>query len=112
MQINENLATHVRCRLAQQADVEEKRMFNVLAFMVNGKLCLGVTEHELLVRIHPDSVADVIESHECRQMMQGKKPMKGYLLIDASALRSSIDLNRWIDMALAFNPLANSSKRR
>ena len=95
---NENLIARVRRVLLAQPDVEEKLMFSILAFMVNGKLCLGVNENELMVRIDPQQVADVIEKNGCRQMMHGKIPMKGYLLIEEEVIQGNNEFNFWINL--------------
>ena len=40
------------------------------------------------------------------------RPMKGYLLIDNEGTETDRATGTWIDKALAFNPLAKSSKRK
>ena len=106
---NEFFANNVRQRLANFEDVEEKFMFNCLAFMVNGKLCIGIRLHEVFFRIDPNEVPDVIDRNGCSQMMHGKISMKGYVMVENEALSSS-ELNFWMELALAYNPLARSSK--
>jgi TfoX/Sxy family transcriptional regulator of competence genes len=108
---NEALANKVRAKLAHFATVEEKIMFNGLTFMVNGKLCIGVKQHELLVRINPEEVENVIERNSCRQMIHGNRPMKGYIFIEEEAIQNNADFNFWINLALEFNPLAKASKK-
>src|SRR5215467_11213484 len=50
---NEELAERVRAALASRTDVEEKRMFGGLTFMVGGQMCCGVLKNDLVVRIEP-----------------------------------------------------------
>lgn len=41
-----------------------------------------------------------------------KKPMRGYLLIEDVGMQSEEDFNYWIELAIAFNGRAKSSKKR
>jgi TfoX-like protein len=50
---NEELAERVREALADRTDVEEKKMFGGLSFMVAGQMCCGVLKNDLIVRIEP-----------------------------------------------------------
>ncbi len=50
---NEELAGRVRAALANRTDVEEKKMFGGLSFMVAGQMCCGVLKNDLVVRIEP-----------------------------------------------------------
>jgi len=54
MAYNESLADSVREIIAQtHENVEEKKMFGGLCFMVNDKMCLGVMDDRLMVRLDP-----------------------------------------------------------
>lgn len=109
---NAALADKVREKLSHFTNVEEKIMFNGLAFMVNGKLCMAVKQHELLVRINPKQVDQVVERNNCRQMIHGNKPMKGYFFIEEEALKNYTEFNFWINLALEFNPVAKAAKSK
>jgi TfoX-like protein len=55
---NEELAERVREALADRTDVEEKKMFGGLSFMVAGQMCCGVLKNDLIVRIEPTDFRD------------------------------------------------------
>jgi hypothetical protein len=44
---NEELAERVRSSLADRTDVEERKMFGGLSFMVAGQMCCGVLKNDL-----------------------------------------------------------------
>jgi TfoX/Sxy family transcriptional regulator of competence genes len=50
---NQELVGRVRASLADRTDVEEKKMFGGLSFMVAGQMCCGVLKNDLVVRIEP-----------------------------------------------------------
>jgi TfoX/Sxy family transcriptional regulator of competence genes len=111
MAYNEQLADRIRERLSNLEDVEEKKMMGGLAFMYNDKMCVGVIKDELMCRIDPDKQNELVELQGCRIMDFTGKPMKGFVLIDETGIKSNKDFNFWIDVSLAYNPFAKSSKK-
>ncbi len=113
MAYNEKLADRVREIISQTQDkVEEKKMFSGICFMVNDKMCVGVQKERLMVRLNPDIFEQVLEMEGCVAMDMGGKVMKGYVLIDETALSTKKKLEYWIGLALDFNPLAKASKKK
>ncbi|WP_370682380.1 TfoX/Sxy family protein [Comamonas sp. GB3 AK4-5] len=102
----------VREALAEHgAEVEEKRMFGCHVFMVNGKLCLGVEDDELLVRLPPSTHAAVAETPGVRTL-SSKGLMDGYFYIGPSAYATQAQWQHWVGAALAFNPLAKATPKK
>lgn len=112
MAYDEKLAERIRERLAELSNIEEKKMMGGLCFMYNDKMCVGIIKDELMLRIDPDTYEEQLEQRGCRQMDFTGKPMKGYVLIDETGMKSKKDFDYWIDMALTFNPKAKSSKKK
>lgn len=112
MAYDEKLAERIRQRLADLDDVEEKPMMGGLTFMYNGKMCLGIIKDELMCRIDPEVHETVMEKQGCRLMDFTSKPMKGYVLIDETGIKSQKDFDYWISLALAFNSKAKATKRK
>jgi TfoX/Sxy family transcriptional regulator of competence genes len=98
--------------LADVRKVEEKPMMGGLTFMVNGKMCVGILKDELMCRIDPDRHEIEIEKQGCRTMDFTKRPMKGYVMIDESAMKTKKELAYWIKLSLDFNKKAKPSKKR
>jgi hypothetical protein len=48
----------------------------------------------------------------CRTMDFSNRPMKGYVLIDDSGMRTPNEFEYWINLALEYNPKAKSSKKK
>ncbi len=97
---------------AKEQQVEEKKMFGGLCFMVNDKMCVGVRVETLMVRLNPDIYEEVIEKEGCRPMDFTGKSMKGFVYVDTAILQTNKQLAYWINLALAYNPIANPSKKR
>ena len=112
MAYNEQLADRVRIFLAEESDVEEKKMFGGMAFMVNGKMCVGVVKDDLMARINPEQQDAALERNGCREMEFTGKPMKGYVFVDPFGTEKDQDLKYWVQLALDFNVLAKASKKK
>jgi TfoX/Sxy family transcriptional regulator of competence genes len=111
MAYNENLADRVRERFAELPNVVEKEMMGGLVFMYNDKMCTGIIKDELMCRIDPELHETAVEKNGCRTMDFTKRPMKGYVFIDETGIRSENELDYWIDLAIDFNKKAKSSKK-
>jgi TfoX/Sxy family transcriptional regulator of competence genes len=111
MAYDEKLADRIRRKFASLSHVEEKAMMGGLTFMYNGKMCVGIIKDELMCRIDPALHETVVEKQGCRTMDFTNRPMKGYILIDETSMKSQADFDYWISLALEFNSRAKSSKK-
>jgi TfoX/Sxy family transcriptional regulator of competence genes len=112
MAYSEKLAKRIRERLAALPNIEEKEMMGGLTFMYNGKMCVGIIKGELMCRIDPDLHETAISKTGCRTMDFTNRPMKGYVMVDESAMTTQKDFEYWINLALDFNKKAKASRKR
>ncbi|RDC57270.1 hypothetical protein DU508_08845 [Pedobacter chinensis] len=112
MPYDELLSNRVRECLMHLPDVEEKEMFGGLVFMVDEKMCMGVMKNKMMLRLDPESLITLEDKDGWEQMIHGKILMKGYILVSEDVLNKNEDLMFWINLALAYNPLAKVSKRK
>lgn len=112
MAYNEPLANRVRERLAGLNQIEEKPMMGGLTFMYKGKMCVGIIKDDLMCRVDPALVETLLEKPGCRQMDFTGRPMKSYVLVDETGMRTNKDFNYWIGLALDFNARAKASKKK
>jgi len=111
MAYNEKLADRVREALADVPNVEEKKMFRGVTFMVDDKMCVSVSGDELMLRLDPDITEKLVEENGTRPMVHGGKHMKGFIYISEERFRYQKDFYHWIKLALDYNPKAKSSKK-
>jgi TfoX/Sxy family transcriptional regulator of competence genes len=109
---SEKLANRIRERFENFESIQEKEMMGGLTFMYNDKMCVGIIKVELMCRIDPEKQEMALQKRGARIMDFTNRPMKGYILVDESGMRSQKDFDFWIDLALEFNPKAKSSKKK
>ena len=113
MPYNEKLADRTREIISvTHKKVEEKKMFGGLCFMVNDKMCVGVEQERLMVRLDPALYDVVMEKDGCNPMDFTGRIMKGYVFVDIEALNTKRKLAYWVKLALDFNKLAKPSKKK
>jgi TfoX/Sxy family transcriptional regulator of competence genes len=113
MAYNEKLANRVREIISLSGKkIEEKRMFGGLCFMVNDKMCLGIEQERMMVRLDPSVTDEVMEKEGVSPMDFTGKPMKGFVFVAAEVLNSKKQLGFWIRLALDYNSIARISKKK
>jgi TfoX/Sxy family transcriptional regulator of competence genes len=113
MAYNEKLADRVREIISlSHKNVEEKKMFGGLCFMVNGKMCVGVEKERIMVRFDPALNDEVMEKEGCTPMDFTGKVMKGFAFVDATVLNTSKKLRYRVQLALDYNKKAKASKKK
>lgn len=116
MAYSEFLADRVRQRLSGQAHLIEKKMMGGLIFMVNEKMCCGVDidketgKDRLMVRIGPAAYEEALARKGAGEMDFTGTSMRGFLFISPEGFDLDVDLDFWIEKALAFNKEAKKSK--
>jgi TfoX/Sxy family transcriptional regulator of competence genes len=87
-------------------------MFGGLCFMVNDKMCVGVEKERIMVRLNPEKYEEVMEKEGCMPMDFTGKVMKGFVFVDADYLNTKKDMQYWVNLALEYNKIAKSSKKK
>ena len=102
MAIDEKLVSRIRDVLSERHDVEEKKMFGGIAFMVDGHMCCGPLEKDLMVRVGPDQYDNALKRKHATTMEVTGKPMRGFVTVHAAGLSTKRDLALWICLGLPF----------
>jgi TfoX/Sxy family transcriptional regulator of competence genes len=112
MAYNEQLAARIRDYLAPlRLPTEEKRMMGGLCFMVRDKMCVGVHENRLMVRIDPATMSKSLTRRGCTPMDFTGRPLRSFVFVSREGWTTPGDFDYWLALALAFNPQAKSSKK-
>jgi TfoX/Sxy family transcriptional regulator of competence genes len=102
MAYDEGLAQRVREALDGRASITERRMFGGLAFLVDGKMFVGISGSKLMARVGRERYADALALPHVREMDFTGKPMNGYVYIEPSGLAEDRDLNAWVSWCASY----------
>ena len=67
--------------LARKRNIEEKKMFGGVGFLLHGNMLVGVWKDSLIVRLGPDSYDDALLEPHVREFDITGRPMKGWVLV-------------------------------
>ena len=112
MVYNEQLADRIREALIERNDVEEKKMFRGVTFMVDGKMCISVSGQDMMCRIDPELHDTLVEKNGCRSVMMKGREYKGYIYVSEEVLKSKKEFDEWVHLCLDFNKRAKASKKK
>lgn len=102
MPFDEGLAQRVREALGSRPFVTERRMFGGLAFLLDGKMVVGISGSKLMARVGAERYEDALRLPHVREMSFTGKPMRGYVYIDAPALTEDSDLAAWVSWCASY----------
>lgn len=114
MAYNQKRTEQVRQALAHIPDVQERKMFGSIGFIVNGKLCIGVGDHKdhnMMVRIDPKLYEQALQKRGARPAIMRGREHKGYVFLLEEGIKTKKDLDYWVDLALDFNKELTTSKK-
>lgn len=111
MAYNERLAERVRKMLASEEGISERKMFGGLAFLKDGKMCVGVRNDEIVVRAGAEQNSAALKNAHARPMDFTGRPMTGMVYVSPAGVSRGPALQRWIAMGLAGADSATPGKR-
>jgi TfoX/Sxy family transcriptional regulator of competence genes len=113
MAFNTKLADRLREYLAEipGIDIEEKKMFSGMAFMVNGKMCVNVSGDNLMCRFDPALQEEVAGKKGYEPMIMKGRELEGYCYVNPEGFKTKKDFEYWIELCLDFNSKAKASKK-
>lgn len=108
------LANKVREFLAEipDIDIEEKEMFAVLNFMVNGKTCICISGENLILRFDPKLQEELSERNGYEKMLMKGREYRGYCYINPVGFSNRKDFEYFINICLQYNKVSNKSKKK
>ena len=112
MAFNERLADRIREALAHLPDVQEKKMFHGICFMVNGKMCMSAGDTRIMCRIDPALHEAALERNGVATVKMAGQNRVGYVYVDEIGYQNPKDLKYWVDLCLDFNARAKASKKK
>ena len=102
MSYDEGLAERLRDYFQDRSDVEVKKMFGGLCFMVSNHMCCGIVGDSLMARVGPDNYEACLRKKYAREMNFTGKPMKGMIYVSPEGIENDLDFESWIGICESF----------
>jgi len=102
MPYDELLAARMRTAIGPLPNLEEKKMFGGVGFILNGNMACGVHKNDMIVRVGPEKYEEALSRPHTRVFDMTGRPMAGWVVIEPAGCASESDLKGWVEQGLAF----------
>ena len=102
MAFDPGLAQRVREVVGDRLGVTERQMFGGIAFLIDGKMFVGIRDSSLMARVGLERHQDALAMPGVRVMDFTGRPMRGYAYVDRAALAEDKDLQAWVLWCLQY----------
>jgi hypothetical protein len=96
------LAARIRAALGPSPELQEKKMFGGVGFLVNGNMACGVHKNDLIVRVGPACYAEALSRPHTHVFDMTGHPMAGWIMVAPEGCATESDLQVWVGQGLAF----------
>ena len=102
MAFSEALAERIRQRLARRKNVEEKKMFGGVGFLLHGNMLVGVWKDSLVVRLGEKEGEEALKEPHAKEFDITGRPMRNWVLVGPEGVQDDEQLSAWIQRAVKF----------
>lgn len=81
--------------------MSEKKMFGGIAFLLSGKMTVGIVKDELVARVVASKMEEVLQMPHVRPMDFTGKPMKEFVYVAPEALSDESKIHFWTSLGIA-----------
>jgi len=96
------LAERIREYFLRMKNIEERKMFGCVCFLLNGNALAGVWKDRLIARLGPNVREAALREPHVRVFDITGKPMKNWVAVEPEGVEDDDQLNEWIQQALKF----------
>ena len=102
MAYDELLVSRIRALIGLQPNLEEKKMFGGVGYLLNGNMACGVHQNDLIVRVGPANYDQALSRPYARVFDMTGRPMAGWVMVAPEGFTTQADLKAWIEQGIAF----------
>ena len=81
MAYNMEIVERIDAQISGWTGIEKRRMFGGICYLVQGNICFGIWQEQMIVRLGADAAAEKLQLPHVRPCDITGKPMKGWLLV-------------------------------
>lgn len=102
MSYDEKLAERIRRVIPPTEDIVEKKMFGGVAFLLGGKMFIGINDRDLMVRVGAEAYEATLSRPHVRPMDFTWRPLTGYVYVSPAGSRTDEAVAGWVRHAMQF----------
>jgi len=83
-------------------DVDKKKMFGGVCYLLRGNMCFGIWRDSLIVRMDKDLAAKSLTGRNVKPFDITGRPMAGWIMVEAAGWKSAAGLAKWLGIGKKF----------
>jgi len=99
---NINIDSKIRELLSGRRNIESRKMFGGVCYLLRGNMFSGLYKDFLILRLGDKGAQEALRSKYVKPFDITGKPMKGWVMVDEKGFRSDDELSAWLEEALDF----------
>lgn len=112
MAYSEKLAERISGLLRPHTGLVIKKMFGGICYMLKDKMIAGIVENKLMIRCMKEDYDTLLKKPHAGEMTFTGKPMKGFLYVAPSGIRTDKQLQKWLDVGIEFADKSPPKKKK
>jgi len=106
------LAERIRATVRGRKGISEKEMFGGIAFLIDGKMFIGIVKDDLMARVGKERHDEAMAKPHVRLMDFAGRPMRGYVYVAPAGCATAASLKAWIDWSVEVGRAATAAKKK
>ena len=96
------LAIRIRAALGPLPELQEKKMFGGVCYLVNGNMACGIYKDDLIVRVGTEKYQEALARPHTKLFDITGKALKGWVMVAPEGCATESTLKAWVEQGLAF----------
>ncbi|MDX1619311.1 MAG: TfoX/Sxy family protein [Balneolaceae bacterium] len=102
MAYSTKLEERIDRRLNEQADLEKKKMFGGVGYLLGGNICFGIYKDDLILRTTPDNAEGYLKHNGFKPFDITGKAMSGWVMVEPAVHQIEEELQRLLQEGIGF----------
>jgi len=113
---NAKLETAIDSAVQRWKDVDKKKMFGGVCYLLKGNMCFGIYNDSLIVRMDKDLAEKSLAGKNVKSFDITGRPMAGWIMVEEAGWRGAARLAAWMgigkDFALSLPEKKGKAKKK
>lgn len=102
MAYDKALAKRLNKFIEERTDFHERHMFGGKGYLMRGNMCFGIWKNSLILRLGETQAQEALKRKSVRHFDITGRPMKGWVMVAPSGMKTDADLKQWVSQAIDF----------
>jgi len=99
---NAELETAIDSAVKRWKDVDKKKMFGGVCYLLKGNMCFGILKDFLIVRMDKEQGEKSLKARNVKPFDITGRPMAGWVMVEEAGWKSAVGLAKWIGIGKGF----------